>query len=411
MRHIHQPVWLDAVARAGAPAFIALFALDTLARATLVTVVPLQALELLGNAQKVSVLYLAVSTAGLAGSFSVPWLVRRIRRRWTLSLGALGYIVAAPLLTLHSLEGLIAGMAAYLFGGACASICLNLYVLDHVPRGSFTRFEPTRMLFSGCGWFVGPALGVSLETRVAGWAPYAASAAFALAALAYFWFLRLTEHPMVGAVAAPPPNPIRFVRRFFAQPRLALAWLLAMGRAGWWGMFYIYVPIYAVTTGLGEEAGGLISSAGSAALFAVTFWGWLGRRFGIRNLLVAGFAASGALTIGVALAAGVPWAGAVVLVAAAVAASVTDGAGNVLFLRAVRIRERAEMTTVYASYRDVARLSTPGLYALMLQVFALPAVFATSGLIMLALGAVARFVPRRLGREPRAALRAAPAGR
>ncbi len=407
MRQLHQPDWLGAVARAGAPAFITLFTLDTLARAVLITVIPLQALELLGDAQRVSVLYFAVSTAGLMGSLCVPWLVSRLRRRWTLSLGALGFVAAAPLLAQHSLAALVPGMVVFLFGAACVSICLNLYVLDHIPRTAYARFEPTRMLFSGCGWIVGPALGVYLGNHLAMWAPYAASAGFALIQIGYFWFLRLTEHPVVARAAAPPPDPVRFVRRFFAQPRLGLAWLLAVGRAGWWSMFFIYTPIYAVTMGLGEEAGGLISSAGSAALFVVTFWGWLGRRYGIRNLLVGGYAATGALTIAVGVAAVSPWLGAGVLLVAAVGASSIDGAGNVPFMSAVRTGERSEMTTVYATYRDVARLSTPGLYALIRQVFALPAVFATSGLIMLTLSGFSRYIPRRLGRETRHTLRTA----
>ena len=54
------------------------------------------------------------------------------------------------------------------------------------------------------------------------------------------------------------------------------------------------------------------------------------------------------------------------------------------------------MTTVFSTYRDLARLSMPGVFSLVLLTFALPAVFLTSGLIMMVLTAYARFVPRRL---------------
>lgn len=396
MRHIHQPIWIGAVARIGSPAFAILFTLDALVRATVVTVVPLLALDILGDAQRVSVLYFAVSATGLLGSLGIPWLTRQMRRRWVLSLGALCLIVSAPLLSSHTLIGLVAGLTAQYLGGTGMSICLNLYIMDHVPRQTLTRFEPFRLLFSGAAWTVAPSLGVFLRIQVANWAPYAASASFALALLGYFWFLRVTENPVVAGMTAPPPSPVYFIRRYFAQPRLALAWLLATGRAGWWGMFFIYGPIYAVTSGLGEVAGGLIVSAGSASLFAVTFWGWLGRRHGMRKLLIGGYIATGLLTCTVGFLAGVPWLGAVALVVAAVGAGSIDGAGNVPFLRAVRPRERPEMTTVYSSYRDTSRLVTPGVYSLLLQVFALPAVFTASGLTMLALGYYARYIPRRL---------------
>ena len=396
MRHIHYPIWLGAVATTGNPAILILFTIETLARSVVITVVPLQALELLGDAQKVSVLYFAVSAGGLCGTLAVPWLVRRLRRRWVMSLAALCITAAAPLFASHTVAGLVAGLFLHLVGVAAVSICLNLFVLDHIPRKVLTHFEPTRMLFTGMAWIVGPALGVYLGNHVALWVPYAASAGFALTQLGYFWFLRMTENPMLTSATAPPPNPVLFVRRYFSQPRLALAWVLAVGRGGWWGMFFIYAPIYAVTAGLGADAGGLIVSAGAASILVVTFWGWIGRRYGIRRLMVGGYAATGLLTLAVGAAAGAPWLSVALLITACFGACSIDGAGNVPFLRAVRPRERPEMTTVYASYRDTARLSIPGIFSLVLQVFALPAVFVTSGLIMLGMAHLARYIPRRL---------------
>ena len=101
------------------------------------------------------------------------------------------------------------------------------------------------------------------------------------------------------------------------------------------------------------------------------------------------------MTIGVGAVAGTTWLTITLLIVACFAASAIDGAGNVPFLRAVRPRERPEMTTVFSSYRDAARLTIPGLFALVLNVFALPAVSVTSGLIMLVLAAYARHIPRR----------------
>ena len=396
MRQFHYPVWLGAVTTAGNPSFVALFVLETFTRAILVTVVPLQALALLGDAQGVSVFYFSVSFAGLAGALAVPWLVRRLRRRWVTSLGVGFLCASAPLLANHTLGGLVGGLALHMIGAATLSICLNLYVLDHIRPQVLTRFEPLRMLFTGSAWMVAPVLGVYLGKHVAPWTPYALSAVSALVLLAYFWFLRITESPALAPATASPSNPLRFLRRYFSQPRLSLAFFLAVGRAGWWMMFFIYAPIYAVTSGLGEEAGGWIVAAGSASMFAVTFWGWLGRRYGLRRLLVAGYGAAGLLTLGVGAAAGTPWLGIAILIIACFAASAIDGAGNVPFLRAVRPRERPEMTAVYSSYRDAARLTIPGLFALVLNHFALPAVFVTSGLIMLVMSHYARFIPRRL---------------
>ena len=160
MRQFHYPVWLGAVATTGNPSFVVLFVLETFTRAILVTVVPLQALALLGDAQGVSIFYFSVSAAGLLGALAVPWLVRRLRRRWVTSLGVFLLCAAPPLLASHRLAGLVGGLVLHMIGAATLSICLNLYVLDHVLPKVLTRFEPLRRLFAGSGWLVAPVLGI-----------------------------------------------------------------------------------------------------------------------------------------------------------------------------------------------------------------------------------------------------------
>ncbi|MGO8866687.1 MAG: hypothetical protein ACLQME_09315, partial [Alphaproteobacteria bacterium] len=122
----------------------------------------------------------------------------------------------------------------------------------------------------------------------------------------------------------------------------------------------------------------------------------LGRRYGLRRLLLAGYAAAGVLTLTAALATALPPLGAVMLVLAALGAETLDGAGNLLFLRAVHPYERAEMTTVFVSYRDLAQLAPPAAFSVLLSLFSLPSVFVAGGLMMLALATQTRHIPRRL---------------
>lgn len=175
-----------------------------------------------------------------------------------------------------------------------------------------------------------------------------------------------------------------------------LAWTLASARSSWWAMFYVYVPIFAVTSGLGAETGGMVASIGTAWVCMVPVWGWAGRRFGLRWLLLTGYAISGALSVGAAFSFAAPWVGALLLVMAAMGASLVDGAGNLLFLRAVHAHERAEMTTVFQSFRDVSQLAPPAVCAVLLSLFALPAVFVAGGAVMLTSAALCRHIPRRL---------------
>jgi len=227
-------------------------------------------------------------------------------------------------------------------------------------------------------------------------APFIITAGAALILLILFWSLRLGENAVLTPMRRPPPSPARYLRRFFAQPRLRLAWALAAARSSWWNLFYVYTPIFAVTSGLSAETGGIIVSIGTGWIWLVPIWGWAGRRFGLRRLLQAGYAMAGALSICTALTIGTPWLGATLLVLAALGTEVIDGAGNLLFLRAVHPYERSEMTTVFVSFRDVAQLGPPTVCALLLSLFSLPSVFAAGGLMMLAASLLSRRIPRRL---------------
>ena len=91
-----------------------------------------------------------------------------------------------------------------------------------------------------------------------------------------------------------------------------------------------------------------------------------------------------------------PMTGVAVLVVAVFTASVIDGAGNVPFLRSVRVWERPEMTGVFTTYRQMAQFAPPGFFAILLKMFELPAVFVASGIGMLILAGFTRYLPRRM---------------
>ncbi len=102
------------------------------------------------------------------------------------------------------------------------------------------------------------------------------------------------------------------------------------------------------------------------------------------------------LSIVAALAFGAPWLGVLLLVLAAFGAGTIDGAGNHLFLRAVHPHERPEMTTVFASFRDVTQIGPPAACSVLPLFFSLPSVFVAAGAMMLASAALCGRIPRRL---------------
>jgi len=394
MRSIHIAGWIDAVGRPTAATFVILFSLTGLIRALLITVIPLRAHGYLGDAQLVSVLFFAVSLAGLLGSLAIPPLVHRIGRRYVFSTGITLSVAAAALMSVGTMGWFMAGMVVNVLSIAAIEVALNLYIMDHIPRRELGRFEPLRVFFAAAMWTVGPWFGVWLDANVDPAAPFALAGATSVLTIVYFLYLRTTENPAVAAPRKPPSNPLKYLPRFFAQPRLRLAWGLAVGRSAWWSMYFVYAPIHVVNSGLGEVWAGAIVSFGTASFFLVPLWSRVGRRYGLRLMLIGGYLATGAVSASVALDGGSL--GVAALILAAGAAGIIDAAGNVPFLRAVHPHERPEMATVYNSFRGVAQTAPPGVFALLLKVFELPAVFVAGGAAMAGLAWFCRYLPRRL---------------
>ena len=374
--------------------FAVLHSAEAFCRALLLAVLPVQALALLGDAQQVSVLFFATSALGMLFNFAVPTAIHRVGRRWVYTFGGLASVVTAYLLYLEMLPALVLGLILQVLVTAATEIPLNLYVMDHVRRHEFARFEPLRVFFVGMAWIVGPVLGPYLRTSLGHSVPFALVALSSVILLLLFWLLRLRESP--AAVSTRPPlNPIRYIPRFVAQPRLRLAWLLALGRNCFWNVFFVYAPIYAVTSGLGEVMSGAIVSMGTAFLMLIPLWGWFGRRYGFRRILMWAIVGAGLFNIAAATFAASAWLGAGLLVGAAFCGSLIDASGNAHFLRAVRAYERPEMTAVFWTHRYLANLAPPGVFALVLKAFELPAVFLGMGAALIVVGYFARYLPRR----------------
>ena len=393
------PVWLPAAPKPTALAFAILFTIESLARASVATVVSVQAYDLLHSSQKVSLLFTAVGVVSLIGTLVVPLIIGLTARRFVYTFGAICLILAAAAFGAHTLLGQTVGMLIRVFGTACLNITTSLYILDHIKRQDLVKCEPMRLTFSTLSWAIGPALGVWLYTRYGVWAPQVFSVFCTLTLLAVFWYLRLSESRIIQrARVNRPTNPLLSIRRFVAQPRLRLAWLIAFGRSCFWSLFFIYSPLLMITSGLGKEAGGILVSAGNAVLIFAMLFGKLSERFSLRWVISWAFVAVAVSTI-IAGFAGIahPYLAAAMLLIASIGASAIDGVGGLPFMRAVRYHERAEMAGVYRTYVDTADLIPTFIYSLLLLYFPLGGVFVAMGAWALICGLIAwRYLPRSM---------------
>ena len=358
-----------------------------------VTVMPLLALDLLGDAQQVSLVFLAVGMVGLVGALTVPMLVEVLGRRRAAILGTTCIVAAAVLTPLGSVPGLVVGAAFYTYGYFCLDVALSVAIMDKVPRRHFSRFEPLRMCCIGAGFSAGPWLGVQLQVMGGLWLPFAAMALCATGVCAYALTAGfVADRPGLGRARA---NPLRYVPRFARQPRMRLAWFMAAARSAWWNVFFLFGPIYCVQSGYSDQEAGLVVSLGTIPVMLAPLWGRVFARVGLRGLLGIGFAATGLATLLLAMASGWPTLAIALMLLATFTASWIDAGGNALFLRAVRPLERAQMASVYATFRDAGRIGPLGVFTVVLIVLPLPAVFVITGAASLGVATYCRFIPRR----------------
>ena len=392
-----QVQWLPDNQRRGAFAFAILFALESFARALCASVIAVQAHDLLQDNQKVSTLFMIVGLGGLMATLTIPVVIGMTARRWVYTGGATLLILASLFLATHVLPGQAAGMFTRVVGTACLNITLSLYILDHIRKHELVKSEPLRLALSTASWTVGPYLGVYLYVHHGVWTPFALSIVSAILLLSVFWYLRLRE-TIIRPARARPPNPLRNIGRFLAQPRLRLAWVIAFGRSCFWSTFFIYVPLLMIAADLGKDAGGLIVSLGQVALATAVLFGKLAQRVGVR-LVIAGAMAVAAVTSVAAGLAGTtyPFVAAGLLLLGSVAASALDGVGGIPFLRSVRSRERPEMAGIYRTYIDFSDLLPSLIFAVVLLFLPLGSVFIVLGVWLFIVSLLAwRYLPATL---------------
>lgn len=376
--------------------FALLAALEAGIRGMLLSVWPLVIYRAWGDAETVSLIYLSAGFLSLLWGGLVPALARLIPRRWMTTAAVGLYLLGAVLGLTGTTTGITAALISTTLGTVTFQICLSAYVLDYIARVDLGQNESLRLVYSAVPWSAGPVLGVWLMNL---WAPlpFLAAAGFGIALLAAFWALRLGDGKQIARARAPAPNPVAYLGRFVKQPRLVAGWLFAVIRScGWW-VFIVYLPIFCIENGLGDQAGAVALSLANGLLFISGAFLRLVRRLGVRRSVQGSFIGAGVLFMVGALAAGWPWVAFGALLAASVLLVMLDVCGSLPFLMAVKPSERTEMAAVYASYRDVSGILTPAIAWGVLLVLPLSGVFGATALGMAGAAALAGRIHPRLG--------------
>jgi MFS family permease len=383
----------------GAGAFAAIYALDSAARALTATVIPLHAYTIYKAIAAedadsyVGTTYAVVAMITFFGTFLTPFIIHRLGRNATYVAGILACVIGMAALATSTVPGLGLGMLGRALSGVIGTVCLILFIVDFIPRQNLVRSETLRLFASCLAWGFGPVIGVALYQRFGIVAPAAVSIAIHLGLILYFKRLRLAEN---SRKIVPPPNPLTMILRFASQKRLRLSWLIVFGRSAWWSMFFTYPALYLQDQGIDESWAGWLVGVGNLLLALAPLVRMVAQKLGIRGPIVGAFWLSGALTAGAALLYDNPLAVCLLLLLAATFIVALDTLGNIPFMRFARPRELPQLATVFRTYVDTAEFIPSAIYAVLLTLFDFRAVFVLSGLLCVAVGIAATWLPRRL---------------
>ncbi|MCG6889502.1 MAG: MFS transporter [Gammaproteobacteria bacterium] len=381
----------------GVRVFAVLSGIESIARGILISVFPVAMYRIFADAQQVSQVYFAIGVLSLLVTLTIPWVSRRVPRRWMYSLAVTTYIAAAVLCALADSSLFAIGLAMFTFANVVVFVCLNAYIMDYVDRVKLGECQALQLFYSGAAWTIGPFLGIWLMTL---WkpAPFILSAISSCLLLIVFWIYRLGDGKAIHRGSSVQANPFGYLFRFLHQPRLVAGWTFAvMKSCGWW-VYILYLPIYAVENGHSEQLGGALLSLSNAFLFLtpLIIKTMRGR---IRMAIITGFLGSGCLFF----LASVNPAGSLLSIAMLVVASMflimLDVCAGLPFLMAVRPSQRTEMSAVYSTYRDVSSVITPGTASLVLLLAPLKAIFGVTAASLLACVLIAGKLHPRLGEQ------------
>ncbi|MEW2911101.1 MFS transporter [Leisingera sp. JC11] len=392
------PEWLRHAPVPSVRDFGILAGLEAVVRGILISVFPLIMYRALGDAGLVSASYFAIGILSLLAGLMVPALIRLVPRRWAYSLGALMFVASAALAVEGSPVAVLAALALNTVAAVATFICFNAYVLDYIARVELGKCETSRMFYSALGWTAGPMAGVLL-LEVWAPAPFLISAAAALMMLAAFWWMRMGNGKQIARARGPASNPLKYLPRFLEQPRLITGFLFAVIRSSGWWIYVVYLPIFAIEKGLGQELGGILLSVTNASLFAAPLLQRWVQRHSIRFAVRTGFLAVTACFGAAAALQGWPDVSVALLMAGSAALILLDICGGLPFLMAVKPSERTEMSAVYSSYRDISGILTPGAAWLVLMVSPLAGIFAAGAAATAYAAFLAGKLHPRLGRK------------
>lgn len=374
-----------------------LSALEAFSRALLVGIVPLIALDAFGSKERVAQIYLVAAVLTMLVTLNIATLERLLRRRRVVMLAA-GLIVLSMVMLASRHENLLpVGVGMRSAAASLFTVCLSLYIMDHIGKPDLTRAESRRLQHMGGVWVIGPLLGSWLFSHAHLSVPFVISGLSGLLLFVYFLRLRFGNDEVVVPARSKASHPLKAVVRYWAQARLRVAYGIVISRSCFWVAMYVYGPIYVIEAGLPGWVAGAMLSGVSVLLFLSPMVSRLAERVSAREVIVMGLLITGTSTMALGVLGEPQPVGVIFWITGAMGGVLLDVLGNIPFMRMVDPGDRVAMAGVFSTWREGSELVTPLLVTLVLGL-ALPFVvfYALLGLLHFLAAASTLRLPRWL---------------
>ena len=171
---------------------------------------------------------------------------------------------------------------------------LGILVKDASPRESLSRNEGIKFTFTNIAYVIGPLIAAYVLALEGVGSVFILASIFTFIGFLFFVYSRIEDDAKASRIDM---NVLKNFFSFFKNRGRVLVYFLGGGIALWWGMIYLFVPLYIVRSGLAPAWVGyfLFAVAVPLILFEYMFARYAGKRgfkmmFRLGFLIVAGFA-------------------------------------------------------------------------------------------------------------------------
>jgi MFS family permease len=245
------------------------------------------------------------------------------------------------------------------------------------------------------GWVIGPLMGGFIAARIGVPLVFVFSAFFVLIGVAMFKNIVLKEYIHCNRTKETLKKTFTHLKDFFSNKKFLLAYFVSGGIALYWGIIYIYGPLYIIWRGLPSYFVGIFLFAVAVPLVLLEYFiGRISDKYGCKKLLILGYIILAFFALLAFLMSNVYlslW----FLILGSIGASLLEATKETYYFKVVKRSEEEKFYGSYRTHQDLFGTIGRFLGAIFLIFFSLQALFLLLAIEMIMFALIATRVKEK----------------